>query len=362
VFAGTSAIQFGQSGAFAGKTALAGTSAVLFGQSGALAGKTTLAGITAIQFGQSGAFVAGAAPAVNFVGIIPIQFGQSVPLSRARGSPGRFRSNSNRQPLSLPQEPCPSAEASPSSQVEKEIIMPTARVIDLSHHNSIPKDLTAAKAAGIIGCIHKLTEGSSYTDDHADARHYLATSAGMAWGLYHFLRPGNMEQQAEFFWDTGVRQGLIDDATLLAADHEDDNVPYDDLIEFCEVLEELSNRVPVIYSGHLIKDQCIADPYPDKYRLWLAHYASSPTLPNGCEKYYLWQFSDKGTVAGITPPTDVNAIQEGITDAEFLSMWSGGEAVPPVTVPPPVASSETTITITVKGPPGTVVVVDKEEL
>ena len=58
-----------------------------------------------------------------------------------------------------------------------------------------------------IGCIHKLTEGSSYTDDHADARHYLATSAGMAWGLYHFLRPGNMEQQAEFFGTRAVASG-----------------------------------------------------------------------------------------------------------------------------------------------------------
>ena len=48
----------------------------------------------------------------------------------------------------------------------------------------------------------------------------------------------------------------------------------------------------------------------------------------GCEKYYLWQYTDEGTIAGVTPPTDLNQIQPGITDAEFLSMWSGGAAVP----------------------------------
>src|SRR5215471_8232194 len=120
--------------------------------------------------------------------------------------------------------------------------MPTAKVIDLSHHNSIPNDLTHAASAGIIGCIHKLTEGKSYVDDKVQARFYLANEAGLAWGLYHFLRPGDMKQQANFFWGTAVELNVIDDQTLLAADHEDTGVSFNELMLFLGEVERLSGR------------------------------------------------------------------------------------------------------------------------
>jgi lysozyme len=246
--------------------------------------------------------------------------------------------------------------------------MPTPRVIDLSHHNSIPRDLTAAAAAGIIGVIHKMTEGSSYVDDHAEARFYLAGQAGMRWGLYHFLRPGDMEQQAQHFIDAAQDAGVIDRDTLLAADHEDPKVSYDDLMDFLIAVENITGRIPKIYSGHVIKDQCgSSSPYPNKYPLWLANYASSPTLPHGCQKYYLWQYTDQGSIAGVTPPTDLNQIQPGVTDAEFMAMWSGGdepvvEPEPPepeVEPEPPVAGEGESVTITIRidAPPGSKVTV-----
>ena len=222
--------------------------------------------------------------------------------------------------------------------------MPTARVIDLSHHNAIPQSLVPARQAGIIGCIHKCTEGSTHADSKVEARHYLAMQAGMAWGLYHFLRPGSMGAQAEWFVSTANRLGVIDERTLLCADHEDDNVSLDELIEWLDLVEEATGRVPIIYSGHVLKDQCQTAPYPTNYRLWLCHYTSgTPTLPAGCNSYWLWQYSDKATVAGITPPTDVNHF-EG-SDEDFLAAWSGGTAIVSP-VPPEPATGVVTIAIT----------------
>src|SRR5262245_32071305 len=71
--------------------------------------------------------------------------------------------------------------------------------IDLSHHNTIPESLQDARRSGILGVIHKATEGSSYVDSKVDARFWLARDAGMMWGVYHFVRPGDMDQQVGFF-------------------------------------------------------------------------------------------------------------------------------------------------------------------
>jgi lysozyme len=213
--------------------------------------------------------------------------------------------------------------------------MPTPRVIDLSHHNSIPKDLLEAKEAGIIGCIHKLTEGSSHVDDKVQARHYLATQAGMAWGLYHFLRPGDMDQQAMFFLDKAHELGVIDPNTVLVADHEDQSVSGEELKRFLDAIEEMSGRSPVVYSGHVLKEQLEGTGYHPKRRLWLCQYTSgTPTLPEGVDAYWLWQYTDSGEIPGVDPPTDLNHF-EGDAE-EFLAGWSGAYQQPPEPTPPEV--------------------------
>src|SRR5215471_12132865 len=84
-------------------------------------------------------------------------------------------------------------------------------VIDLSHWNTV-KDFAAVKAAGIVGVIHKCTEGDGYADPTYDNRADAARAAGLLWGAYHFLRPGDMAAQARYFV-----AHADDTATLLAA-------------------------------------------------------------------------------------------------------------------------------------------------
>ena len=39
------------------------------------------------------------------------------------------------------------------------------------------------------------------------------------------------------------------------------------------------------------------------YKIWLAQYATTPTYTG---RYDLWQYSDKGTISGISGNVDVN--------------------------------------------------------
>ena len=216
--------------------------------------------------------------------------------------------------------------------------MPTPRVIDLSHHNSIPNDLMAAKRAGIIGCIHKLTEGLSYIDDKVGARYYLAKQAGMAWGVYHFLRPGNPSEQAAFFLGQGLDYGVIDNETVLVADHEDQGVPAEDLKRFLDAVEDAMQRSPVVYSGHVLKEQLEGTGYKPRRRLWLCQYTSGqPTLPEGVDDYWLWQYTDQGDIPGIDPPTDLNHFNGDAI--AFLDGWSGAYEPNPEPIMPIVTIS-----------------------
>jgi lysozyme len=212
---------------------------------------------------------------------------------------------------------------------------PIPRVLDLSHHQIIPTDLQEARGEGIVAIIHKLTEGTSFVDSKAQARHYLAQQADMRFGLYHFLRPGSMKEQAEFFINTAKSLGICDDDTLFAADHEDQSVTGQQLKEFLDRVEDLTGHSPVVYSGHVLKEQLAGSGYRPKRRLWLAQYCPPPPeLPEGVDAFWLWQFSESGDVGGISP-VDVNHF-EG--DAEtFLAGWAGRhEPRPPRPTPVPV--------------------------
>jgi lysozyme len=240
--------------------------------------------------------------------------------------------------------------------------MPKAAVIDISHHQ-IVQSLEEVKEEGIVGVIHKLTEGTSFVDKKVSARFHLAQEAGLKWGLYHFLRPGNMRAQAEHFINTARAKGMLGPEVMLAADHEDRGVSLADLVNFLHAVESLSNRSPVIYSGHVLKEQLgtKGDSRLKPYRLWLAQYSSKPKLPAGFDKHWLWQYTEDGQVPGITPPTDLNACWEDDIPA-LLATWSGTYEEPEIIegpvegpVEPPVEEPDVTmnvtISITAKGKP-----------
>jgi lysozyme len=217
--------------------------------------------------------------------------------------------------------------------------MPQCDFIDLSHHNVIPSSLTEAKAAGIQGVIHKLTEGTSYIDSKVASRHYLAKEADMLWGLYHFVRPGDMDRQLNWFLSSA--REVSDARTLFVLDWEDAGVSLGEAIYFLDELEKRTGTAPVLYSGHVLKEALGGTPEPriQKYRLWICEYNSEATLPVGYDSCWSWQYTDKGAVPGVTPPTDLNCYEgKAKTLADDWEQLPGpppaGQIVIQVIVPP----------------------------
>lgn len=194
----------------------------------------------------------------------------------------------------------------------------TPKVIDLYHADAV-SSFADAYGAGIRGIIHKATEGATLTDKLYAQRREMALDAGMLWGAYHFLRPGDMATQARRFVD----EAQPSEGTLLAVDHEDPRVKLADLLNFIEEASAETNRSLVLYSGFLIKEQLLR-PVPlftqSRVRLWLAQYSASPKWPSAWPSPWLWQYTDSGQIEGITNKVDLNSF-EG-TDEELAAQWS----------------------------------------
>ena len=89
-------------------------------------------------------------------------------------------------------------------------------VVDLSHHNADPDLAVARESGGIVGVIHKATQGLAYADPTYAERETAATGEGLLWGAYHFGTGSDGVQQAEHFLDV-VQPS---DDTLLVLDFE----------------------------------------------------------------------------------------------------------------------------------------------
>jgi len=199
-------------------------------------------------------------------------------------------------------------------------------VLDLSHHNTVTS-FQDIYYSGIRGIIHKATEGSSYVDPTYASRRSLAKSVGLLWGAYHFFRPGDITAQVEHF----LRHADPEPGTLLALDHEDERCSAADAIQFIKLLEAKTGRLPVLYSGHLIKDQLgnQVDQYLGTCRLWHAQYGPQPHTQASWDSYWLWQFTDgqhgpdAPKIKGVDDSNlDVNSFRG--TYEELADQWVGG--------------------------------------
>ena len=205
-------------------------------------------------------------------------------------------------------------------------------VIDLSHWNPTP-DWARIKEAGVVGVIHKATESTNYVDDTLFKRARAAMNAGLCWSTYHFLRPGSIKKQMDWYLKTvNPRPG-----ERMCLDHEDAGVSLADLKEAVSYLIEDSRGLQVtIYSGHVIKDQLgnTKDTYlAENTSLWLAQYASTPSWPKATwPQWSLWQFTDKATVSGISAPVDGNRFNGS---AEQCVKWFGPAGAEPAPEPEP---------------------------
>lgn len=235
--------------------------------------------------------------------------------------------------------------------------MPVIHAVDLSHWNTVTSFLKV-REAGVVGVVHKATEGKSYVDKTYATRRPEAAAAGLSWGAYHFLKHGAATAQMQHF----VKYAKLPPGSRGVIDYEDQACTLDDLREAVRALQATDSTMQIcIYAGGLLKGQLGSqhDPLLAQCSLWLAHYTSgAPTWPTGTWKTWsLWQYTDgeqggqPREVPGTKAPIDCNTFNGS---AEQCAKWFGPSDQPG---PTPQPSPEAPIVmLTVQ--PGTVIVIN----
>lgn len=200
-------------------------------------------------------------------------------------------------------------------------------VVDISHHNG-NVNLQLAAAAGIIGVIHKATQGTAGVDQMYQTNRTLAANADLLWGAYHFGTGGNGAGQAQHFLDV---VGTTDN-TLLVLDFEPNpsgaTMSLADARAFVTEVQQATGRFPGFYSGSLIKQLLgnAKDPLLAQCWLWLPQYGPTAVVPPNWPTWTMWQYTD-GNVG--PQPHSVNGIGNcdrdkfNGTEDQLRALWQG---------------------------------------
>lgn len=186
--------------------------------------------------------------------------------------------------------------------------MPTGlnAVIDISHHNG-NVDFGKLKQAGIVGVVHKATQGSTDSDPTYNSHRDAAKAAGLLWGAYHFGTDSDGVKQAINFLN------VVGDAsgTLIALDFESNptgsTMSLEEARAFVTQIQSVTGRFPGLYSGHDIKQALGSgtDSVLGSCWFWLAQYGPTAVVPQNWKTWTLWQYTD----GALGPdPTDIPGV------------------------------------------------------
>ena len=212
------------------------------------------------------------------------------------------------------------------------------KFVDLSHYDKLV-DIGAMKAAGILAICNKATEGPAYVDETYAQRKPIAAKAGVLYGAYHFVRPGDMAQQAAHHLQ------VVGDPTgqMIMLDWEVTSVSVDAARQWVGHVHDKIGRWPVVYSYSAMLVEMLGTKRPDPVlancKLWIAAYNNHPIWPTQIWQIPdYWQFTGDGNgngphqIPGISLPgsrgIDVDAYEGGDahatthTDAEFIAGWA----------------------------------------
>jgi len=174
-----------------------------------------------------------------------------------------------------------------------------ACVIDISHHNGKSLDFELARDDGILGVIHKASQGMAWHDPLYATNRAKAEAAGLLWGAYHFGTAGDGARQAiHFVRSVGDASGI-----LMALDLEPNptgnSMTLPQARTFVTQVYELTGRWPGLYSGRTIKELLGSrnDPILANCWLWLAQYGPRAVVPPNWPTWTLWQYTD-GAIGG----------------------------------------------------------------
>jgi lysozyme len=197
--------------------------------------------------------------------------------------------------------------------------------IDVSQYNGAI-DWLNVKNAGISFAFARASDGSD-TDDTFQTNITHGTAAGVTMGAYHFASPGNgnATTQADYFLSVaspyigkGFLPPVLDlEITNGLTESELNNWALEWLIE----VQRQTGIKPIIYASMNFANTALsgANSPASFYGLWVAHWdVSNPGNVSPWTSWLFWQYSDTGSIPGISDAVDLDVFEGDSTTLSQL--------------------------------------------
>lgn len=183
--------------------------------------------------------------------------------------------------------------------------------IDISHHQGeikwkqVPKDVQFVYI--------KATEGASLKDEKYKEYVKGAHDNGFKVGAYHFFRmTSGARAQFKNFKSVAKKSDmdLIPMVDVETLDGRGSRALRDSLNVFIKLVRDYYGKAPMIYAPMGIYNGHLGEAF-NRYHLYIGRYGpkgaagSDPPVINGKGTYTIWQYSEKGSVAGIPKRVDL---------------------------------------------------------
>lgn len=186
--------------------------------------------------------------------------------------------------------------------------------IDVSSYQKDIDWSATAKDKNIKFVYVKATEGATYRSRHYQYNIENARQYGIHVGAYHFFRP-NVPVEKQFLNFTSVVKKEDQDLIpLIDVEVRGNNLTVralvDSVLAFADKLEDHYGCKPMIYTGHAFYNSYLSGKISG-CPLFIARYSKVEPRLMGGANWVLWQFSEKGVIAGIDHAVDLCRFNKG---------------------------------------------------
>lgn len=207
--------------------------------------------------------------------------------------------------------------------------------VDTSHYQPLP-DFGAWRAGGQLFNFAKCTEGTSFYDPNYGASRHGTDAVGGLFGGYHFARPGDPVQQANFFCD----HAALGPGEVPILDLEDQALAGAGTVNWTlawvnQVKARYNGTAALLYLNQWWRDHFDWRPLVQANSgLWLAQYDGNPDGggSGAWPAVAFKQYSDRGRAPGFGVTLDVDSFNGD----EAAARKYGIQGAPPPPPPPPV--------------------------
>ncbi len=194
--------------------------------------------------------------------------------------------------------------------------------IDVSHHQGhINWELALAmtiKRDSISFIYLKLTEGTDFKDEQSEVNLNTLSKTIQPYGVYHFFRPNKSAIAQANYFIKHCPKTILKPVLDIELQGELNAEPLvDSVLVFLDEVEKQLKVRPMIYTYESFYNDFFKSSILEPEWFWIANYSGKSRVFNNSNTI-VWQFSENGTVDGITEKVDLNTAKPNFWE---VSKW-----------------------------------------